>query len=161
MSWSRAEVQALATRAARGAGAPAAQAVHFGRAAALHLARGRPASEVSQALAALPEGPVLRLPLALQRLRRAGGGDEIDTGGLPDLARSYVETLGMPLTIREVSPDALIVSPTKTAPLPDPGRITGCEALIAEMTELAAHTLVPESDVSRQAGAGAGVTDTD
>jgi hypothetical protein len=42
-----------------------------------------------------------------------------------------------------------------------PRRITGCERLVRHMTGLAKAILVPESETSRRAGAGAGLTDND
>jgi hypothetical protein len=62
MTYSVNEVQMLAQKAARGAGAHPAQAAHFGRAVVCHLAAGREASDLSAALEALPGGPVQTLP---------------------------------------------------------------------------------------------------
>ena len=52
------EIEALATKAARGSGAHAAQAAAFGKATAKHLAAKRPEQDLHAALAALPEGPI-------------------------------------------------------------------------------------------------------
>lgn len=63
MSYSANEIMALASKAARGGGAPAGQANAFGRAAVVHLAEGRAESDLTHALAALPLGPILSLAI--------------------------------------------------------------------------------------------------
>lgn len=67
MSYSANEVQMLAQKAARGAGAHPAQAAHFGRALVCHLAAGRAVSDLREALALLPDGPIQTLPFAPQQ----------------------------------------------------------------------------------------------
>ncbi|MCH2165890.1 MAG: hypothetical protein MK098_14785 [Marinovum sp.] len=59
MSYSAAELYALATRAARGAGFPAAQAGLFGGALVQHLSQGRDESDLMRVLDAAPSGPIL------------------------------------------------------------------------------------------------------
>ncbi|GFE51466.1 hypothetical protein So717_32190 [Roseobacter cerasinus] len=164
MSWSRAEVSALAAKAARGAGAPAAQAALFGQAAALHLAQGRRAEALTEALDMLPEGPIGSLPLVLQRaLPEAAVGNvvDVDWDGDRELAQSYVDTLPVPCVVRTQGVDKLtlgFVGSERPLPL---RRISGCDALIAQMTKLARRTFVPESAASRLSGAGAGLSDND
>ncbi|MGX9357101.1 hypothetical protein ACS3SW_18605 [Roseobacteraceae bacterium S113] len=63
MSYSCTETLALATKAARGAGCPPAQAARFGQALLHHLGQGRSERAVTDALAALPAGPLLTLAL--------------------------------------------------------------------------------------------------
>lgn len=166
MSWSRAEVLALATKAARGGGAPPAQAALFGRVVAIHLGQGRDAAALKHALDALPGGAILRMPLLLQRLAARGTAQlslEMPTGGQPALLQSYLETLPNLTRVVAVHTDILEVALETTASAPSPklSRIEGCEALLAHMTDLAARTFVPDSETSRQAGAGAGLTDND
>ncbi|WP_299862298.1 hypothetical protein [uncultured Roseobacter sp.] len=168
MSWSRAEVLALATKAARGAGAPPAQAAHFGRAAAIHLGQRRDAAALGQALDALPAGAIMRMPLQLQELLLAARSTaqhrlEIPTGGQPSLLRSYLETLPHVSEVVAAQEDSLevTVDTTTLAPSLRLGRVEGCAALLAQMTALAARTFVPDSETSRRAGAGAGTSDND
>jgi hypothetical protein len=62
MTWSEAEILALATKAARGARAPPEQAARFGQAAVAHLHAGRGEPALIAALDALPGGPILTHP---------------------------------------------------------------------------------------------------
>lgn len=164
MTWSRAEVAALAAKAARGAGAPAGQAALFGQAAALHLGQGRRADALAQALEALPEGAICDLPLILQTVlaeAKPGGRVEVSWAGDRDLAQSYFETLRVHCVVEMQSAEKLTFNLTEDdRPLPLQ-RIGSCDALIAQMTKLAARTFVPESAASRLAGAGAGLSDND
>jgi len=57
------EIEGLAQKAARGGGAYPAQAAHFGRAVVCHLAAGRDAGPVIEALRALPGGVIQTSPL--------------------------------------------------------------------------------------------------
>ena len=165
MSWSANEVQALATKAARGAGAPAGQAAAFGRAAVCHLTGARAPDDLATALDALPEGPILAIPLALTALVEQATGDVV-TGVLPSecpaLAQSYVDALPYVQTARGTA-NGLEVSLQLTTPAPRAPlrRLNLPDTLAALMTELAARTFVPESEASRLAGAGAGLTDND
>lgn len=164
MSWSRAEILALATKAARGAGAPAGQAALFGEAVALHLGQGRGADAVSAALDALPEGPISTLPLVMQTvvpMAQEGGEAKVEWPGDTDLARSYFDALPLECTVqREGATGLTLTFATRERPL-SLHRITDCDDLIAKMTELAARTFVPESAASRLSGAGAGLSDND
>lgn len=60
MSFSINEIQNLASKAARGAGAPPAQAARFGRAVVYHVRAGRAERDILDAIDALPHGPILR-----------------------------------------------------------------------------------------------------
>lgn len=64
MTFSVNEIQMLAQKAARGAGAHPAQAAHFGRAVVCHLAAGRAGADLTAALDTLPDGPIQTLPFA-------------------------------------------------------------------------------------------------
>lgn len=166
MSWSRAEVLALAAKAARGGGAPPAQAALFGRAVAIHLGQGREAAALEHALDTLPAGAILRMPLQLQQLAASSmthHSVEMPTGGQPDLLQSYLETLPHVARVLAVRSDSLEVTLDTTALAPPQTlrRIKGCEALLEHMMVLAARTFVPDSETSRRAGAGAGVSDND
>ncbi|WP_425038213.1 DUF3726 domain-containing protein [Primorskyibacter sp. S187A] len=72
MSHSVNEIEALATKAARGAGAPPAQAAKFGQAAVRHLAASRAEAALIDALQALPGGPILQFALRPDRAHPLG-----------------------------------------------------------------------------------------
>lgn len=165
MSWSRAEIAALAGKAARGVGAPPAQAALFGAAAALHLAQGRDPDLLTEALSAVPGGAIIALPLVLQQVLLASRTDaevEIAWDGDVDLLRSYLDTLHFACQLETDRPEKVTARfVPKTAAEQTPCRICGCEALLAQMTGLAARTLVPDSAASRSGGAGARTGDDD
>lgn len=149
------EVMTLAAKAARGAGAPPAQAAQFGQAAVQHLCAGRPEKELRGALEALPEGPILSLPLLL------ADADEgfVESEGFEGLARSYVEALPF-----KASLDAdMMLRCDRAVPArrKSPARCRLSNDLMELWCDLAARLLVPESDSSRRSGAGAGLTDND
>ncbi len=161
MSWSGAEVMALASKAARGAGAPAGQAARFGQVAAAHLGAGRPASDLSVALADLPAGAILDYPLLLDTALAQIAAKADTPQPLPGdaLMLSYVETLPFQAAL---TVDQQLTVAFETPRVPDAARrIVGCDVLIDQMQTLAARTFVPESDSSRQSGAGAGLLDND
>ncbi|TMM55270.1 hypothetical protein [Sulfitobacter sabulilitoris] len=166
MSWSMTEWAALAAKAARGAGAPPAQAQAFGRAAAQHLAQGRAAEDLARALGALPGGPILSLPPALIAAQVDAGTGLQTTLAAPDgpaLAQSYVEGLPWRVTVLRAEGGTLCFALDTGTPAPraTPARLTPPPALVKRMEALAERTFVPETDASRQRGAGAGLTDSD
>lgn len=168
MSWSQAEISALATKAARGAGAPPEQAARFGQAAAAHLAQGRAASEIDQALRALPEGPILRFGRDIDRVKMAALAMadtcvDVRVDDCAALFDSYLSALPFEVKTTAIEPDHIrvVTGNDRGAACKPVGRISGCDRLIARMSDLAARTFVPESDASRRAGAGAGLTDND
>jgi hypothetical protein len=165
MTWSANEVMTLASKAARGAGAPPAQAYDFGRATVCHIQAGRDLTAIQQALDALPDGPIMDLPIAFMRVLECEGGQitsQLDPKGWLPLAQSYVDASAVAMeakttgTMLHITAD--LQTPARKAPL---GRITLPDDLSLKMTNLAARILVPESDASRLAGAGAGLTDND
>lgn len=163
LNWSKAEIEALAGKAARGAGAPPAQAARFGVAAAHHLVSGRDAESLERALADATNGPILAYPLALDAVLADGGCGALDDVGETPLLLSYIEVLPFAARLTSDGSGSLwlevdLACPRKTLPI---ARITGCDALVAQMQALAARTLVPESEQSRAAGAGAGLVDND
>lgn len=131
MSYSVNEVQMLAQKAARGGGAYAAQAAHFGLAVVTHLAAGRATEDLEQALRDLPEGPIQTLPFQVT-----------PTPG--SLGETYT---------------ALRLPPEERAALPE--RLEVPEKFISLLQTLAQKTYVPSSVASRASGAGAGLTDND
>ncbi len=157
------EVMSLAARAARGAGAPPAQAAAFGRAAMFHLAAGRAAGTLTAALEALPRGAILSLPLVFIRVLTEECSDtplppDVDTA----LVQSYAEAQTFLTTLHPEGPQMQITVDRKSAsPGPAISRITMSEDLFTFLNHLAAGILVPESEASRIGGAGAGLTDND
>lgn len=152
----------LATKAARGAGAPPAQAAQFGAAARWHLGMGQRLEALDQALNALPDGPILTLPLALaQMVEQARGGKY--HGPLPvpvcALTISYLATL--PYAAQMDAQGLVTLDPTTPAPRQPPVRIDLSDTAYQRWSALAARLLVPESEASRLSGAGAGLTDND
>lgn len=156
------EVTTLAAKAARGVGAPPAQADDFGRAAAQHLGAGRALEDLRSALDNVPNGPIILFPLALLALaERAEDGRAqgwVDALNLPELLHSYVEVMGCAAFCdgRKVTLDLNAPAPRRPA-----HRIEIPEALAADWSALAARLLVPETEASRTRGAGAGITDND
>ena len=166
MTRSANEVMTLAAKAARGAGAPPAQAAEFGRAAVCHLIAGRDVADLWTALEALPKGPILTLPLAFARFAQ-GAVDGVASGTVPGvsdvaLAQSYADALPYANT-SETGSEGLQLSLeiSKPATRPKITRVDLPEDLAAWMKTLAARTFVPESEASRLAGAGAGLSDND
>ncbi|UWR23356.1 hypothetical protein [Sulfitobacter sp. S190] len=163
MSYSENEVATLASKAARGVGAPVQQAGEFGRAAAVHLQADRDVLDLRRALVALPLGPIIDLPRRIQAIAEnaRGGRAEayFETGGWVPLARSYVECLPYEamLNLRM----ELLLDLTLPVPRRTPARIELSDEIYAEWTEQAQRTMVPDSEASRNAGAGAGLTDND
>ena len=152
----------LASKAARGAGAPPAQSAQFGSAAVLHLAMDRDVSALNTALDALPDGPIIALPLALMRIAEAQV-EGIATGVLDQfdaaLAQTYVEAL--PCAAALTADGVVHLDLNRPAKCAVVTRIDLPEKTYAAWTPLAAVLLVPESDASRLSGAGAGLTDND
>ena len=156
------EVTALAVKAARGAGAPPAQATQFGAAAVVHLCAARDVQALDAALDAVPAGPIMEYPLALARIAEAQvegiaeGAFEVDAAAL---ARSYIEAL--PCQASLTTDHVLHLALNRPAARRDLPRIELSDEVYARWSALAAKLLVPESDASRISGAGAGLTDND
>ncbi len=132
LGWSVNEIEMLALKAARGRGAHPAQAAHFGKALVYYLAETQDAGPPRALLDALPGGSVQTLPVA-ERL------DDQDP-----MQRCY----------------AILRKPPADRPAL-PARLKCPAALMDALTNAAALTYVPNSDASRAAGAGAGLSDND
>lgn len=158
MTRSANEVAGLATKAALGAGAPPAQAALFGRAAAVHLAAARDPQALEAALAALPAGPVIEVPVALLRLAETAKPGPI-SGVAPALLQSYLAALPYQATLSAQGTVQLDLA-TPAAPIAA-ARLTLPAPLAARWSALAARLLVPETAASRSRGAGAGLSDND
>lgn len=156
------EVMVLAAKAARGAGAPPAQAAQFGAAAVVHICAGRGFDALNAALEHLPDGPILDLPLALARIAE-GAQDGHATASLgidiADLTHSYVAASPYQADLTQ---DGILTldlnTPASRAPVQ---RIDLPAEIYEAWSVLAARLLVPESAASRLSGAGAGLSDND
>lgn len=162
MTRSANEVMVLASKAARGAGAPPAQAAQFGAAAVTHLTAGRDIAVLDAALAALPLGPIIALPLALTRI--AEGQVEGIAEGVIDpiyhvLAQSYVAAL--PCVAALTAEGVVHLDLNRPALRATVERIDLPIQTYTDWSALAAALLVAESEASRQSGAGAGLSDND
>ena len=170
MMRSRSEVQALVLRAARGAGLPEDAA----RAAAAALARDPAcAGGIAAALAApAPAAFTIvgdRLHLVVTPVIWAGPmiRDALDAGAV----RIVAAGVDCPALLAAMMPDAtltwngaeaIVESVADATPPPVPRGPVDIDAVAwAALEALAARTLVPETDLSRIAGAGSGVRDTD
>ncbi len=160
------EVATLAAKAARGAGAPPAQAATFGKAALSHLGAGCAPGDIAAALEALPGGPILDLPLRLARLLEQNTADTaehvIPPGPFAALELSYCYAQPFAAKGRTVDKDIHLTmflhQPAQPRPMP---RVEIPDELVVFMQSLAAKTLVPDSATSREKGAGGGPTDND
>ncbi|MDA7426184.1 hypothetical protein [Thalassococcus lentus] len=174
MTHSATEIAALAQKAARGAGFPAAQAEHFGRVAALHLGAGRDEAALLDALQDPSDSAILRLPLLMDDVLRAVAlaGKDVSLSlhpGDEHLVLSYARWLPMRLTACAVRPETdshqarleLSADPAVPARPALPARISASPDLMETMGALAAKTYVPATEASRSAGAGAGDIDND
>jgi hypothetical protein len=156
------EVTGLAAKAARGAGAPPAQAAQFGAAAAVFLQRGGDPHSLTAALAALPAGPVMALPVALARLAETqtdGSAQGVLGVDHDELFYSYIAAL--PCHARITQDGVVRLDLNRPAPRGAGGRIDLPDDVIAAWSILAARILVPDTASSRASGAGAGLSDND
>lgn len=156
------EVMVLASKAARGAGAPPAQASQFGAAVVTYLSMGGSVEALDAALAAVPEGPIMALPLAIARIAESHV-DGIASGpfesGDRAMALSYAAAL--PCQARLSQSGILHLDLNRPALRPEVTRIDLPDETYAGWSSLAASLLVPDSEASRQSGAGAGLSDND
>ena len=160
MTRSANEVMVLAGKAARGAGAPPAQAAMFGAAAVWCLAQGHPVSLLDDALGALPRGPIIALPLTLAQISETA--KEARASGMIEatpLARGYVATTAYKADIDSLGRVTMDLNQPRVRVVPQ--RIDLPADVYSRWSALAARLLVPESDASRLSGAGAGLTDND
>lgn len=156
------EVMVLATKAARGAGVPPAQAAQFGKAVVIHLSTGGTVEALDAALNAAPDGPIMALPLAIARVAEAQRGGIAKGTLLRDplgLAQSYVAGLPCEADLRRDG--TLHLDLNRPALRPVVSRIDLPDETYEAWSALAAKLLVPDSDASRNSGAGSGESDND
>jgi hypothetical protein len=129
-----------------------------------HLHAQRDVAKLWEALEALPHGPILTLPLAFARLTE--NVEQTQAKGVihsqDTLVLSYAEALPFAQT-HEIRADGVYVVVNQTTPATrrSRARVDLPDDLANWMSTLAARTFVPESEASRLAGAGAGLTDND
>ncbi|MEL6958583.1 MAG: DUF3726 domain-containing protein [Pseudomonadota bacterium] len=104
------------------------------------------------------------VPVALDAVAAGQGPREVTADAA--IIRAYIAYYEVQLRKRLIwseTRDGAIFSHFEDGPVAHSvlGRRSMPEALHAHLTELAKNTLVPETDASRQAGAGAGLTDND
>jgi hypothetical protein len=160
MTRSANELAMLAEKAARGAGAPPAQAAMFGRAALCHLRQGRAADTLRAALEALPEGPVLDLYRLFLAASLQGEPVEVLCAADPELLQSYAEAQRA-MTVYDPASSTVTTDPTTPAARLPLARLDVPPDLLEDLQTKAARLLVPETAASREGGAGAGLLDND
>jgi len=161
------EVMTLAAKAARGAGAPSAQASRFGEAALCHFVANRDPQPLKQALDDLPMGAILDLPVYLMSCAEAATNGVFEGISLRHkdaaLFDSYLDALPYGSDSRLIEGGGVrfrLFFNQPQRPVP-PARVDLPDPLARHLQSLAARILVPESDASRRSGAGAGLTDND
>ncbi len=180
VSWSLGEISALAIKAVRGSGLPWGLAEEAGWALRWLGRAGQPGPA---ALArALRADDLSALLLGVQAADRGGIDGDLGPVGEPLLAVPFltrcvppgaawsVETDGGAFRVWQTGCDPVpvgqVLRKIGEGPAPDPlpslgNRIAGDAAAIAVLTRFAARTYAPATEASRQAGAGAGLTDND
>lgn len=154
------EVQGLLTKAARGAGAQAAQAAQFGKAGTFHLAAQGQVRDLQAALAELPQGAIVDIPVIIQHhiecVESVAPSIDLTTFSL---VAAYLAA--HPFALCTLSPTTARLDP-KDISRPDlPARLDVEDATWEAWGILAQRIFVPETEQSRAAGAGAGLTDND
>ena len=153
------EVEALLTKAARGCGADAAQAARFGRGAVMHLCMEGETAPIHAALAALPLGVIVEYTARIQQGLSQAIGDTVLFPADDPLWTSYLTALPYRLSRASQAEYAIHLNVYEKAA--QPARLQVSATDMGQWQALAAKTFVPESEQSRLAGAGAGLTDND
>jgi hypothetical protein len=135
----------------------------FGRVVVCHLVAGRDIADLSNALSALPNGPIISLPQQFNALAETAENGHAHARLSNDaLMLSYAQTLPYSCDARiDVDAVHLTLNLMRPAARLKQTRVTLPQAFAKDLGRMAAKILVPESDVSRQSGAGAGLTDND
>ena len=170
---SRGETFALILRAGRGAGLPQGHAEDVARAAVIALAADPSCAVGIVAALSAPQAPVtcrddgatLHFPAAPVAWAGPMIRDALGAGE----ARIVAEKVDCPALLAAMLPGAAfdrdgakVIVRRQGQPSPTPrGPLDVAPAFLAACEALAARTLVPDTDLSRQAGAGAGGRDAD
>lgn len=151
------EIEALVLKAARGGGVP------LGHAEDLAAASGYLDLDALTVCPCKEGDGALEIPRAIDSVL-AGIGPQMvvaQGGVVAAYCAAVTAQTGEPLDWAE-TPDGIVIERSEKGDLPKPlGRRVIPQALADHLAEMAAKTLVPESEASRQAGAGAGLTDND
>lgn len=171
--WAQNEVGAMVAKAARGAGFPVGQAEDLGRVAVYLAASGGDCRLISAALQEEPApvdvnwgteaisvnaGPAILIgPIVCDAFALGCTRAKLADAEQVLLICAYLAQAGIAATVQgaEVMRDAQGLEPGA------PGPVEIADEDWAIWADLAARTYVPESDASRAAGAGAGLTDND
>jgi hypothetical protein len=154
------ELQGLLSKAARGAGAPAAQAARFGQAGVYHLAQGGDEGDLDAALSERDLDCILDIPVLIQGVAMEGEGINLRLKPpIHPLANAYCAALPQAATVMQDG--SISIDPDTLQRPPLPARLTVSMRSVTLWQALGAKTFVPETEQSRLAGAGAGLTDND
>lgn len=158
MEMSANEIEMLVLKAARGGGCP------LGLAEDLAVAIGFvDLEELSRC--PCDSGAVEAIPSALDRLVTDGTAQKLRAD--PALVAGYVAAFSRQIgtvAVEDAHDGTVTMAPAALPPATDPrplGRRVLRPDLLAHLQDMAARTLVPETEASRVAGAGAGLTDND
>ncbi|WP_377507928.1 DUF3726 domain-containing protein [Octadecabacter sp. R77987] len=165
------EVQGLVLKAARGAGVPLGHAEDIAAAMPDYIALGGDMGALAAALdcphTAWTDGhgcAVMAGPTAIDLVRAGQGEQRINGADLPLLfvgLVSMANRFGAGLAC-DVQDDCVVIAVGQGATVTLAiGPVTVEGAAWAALMKLAARTFVPETETSRAAGAGAGLTDND
>mgnify|MGYP003671875603 FL=1 len=164
------EVQGMVLKAARGAGVPLGHCEDISAAMPDYIALGGDMSALVAALQRPHEpwtdsgGTVMAGPTAIDLARAGQGAQRINRADLPLLLLALVSRanrFGAGL-ICDVQGDCVVIAAGQGASVDLPaGPVDIDGGAWAGLAALAALTLVPETETSRAAGAGAGLTDND
>lgn len=151
------EIEVLFLKAARGGGLPLGAAEDLCAAARyldLNAVRCCP----------VECGLALAVPAALDQVIAGHGPQEVsgDAAVIAAFLAAAEAAYGRAITV-EPAPDGVVIHGLAEAKAAEPAlsRREVPEALLTHLEEMAARLLVPETDASRAAGAGAGLTDND
>lgn len=153
------ELTGMIQKAARGADIPLGHADELANAGARLIASGGDAGEVSRALQD-PTGIAMKGPAIIDAVLAAGKEVILHDADTPALMLAMVAARGADVVARIDGID-VIVSPGQADGASVTGPVTVPEEDWNIWSELAAKTYVPATEASRNAGAGAGLTDND
>lgn len=164
MSWT--EVQALGVKAASGAGVPPAQALAFGAMLARHVADQGPQGVIETALN--DPGRIVALAHRVETIVEAASVTSKSVDAIEDDAGTRAMLIswlaGLPCKAElDVAGSKVRINLSLTEPNTRgrPERLVLNPGLADRLNMLAAKTYVPDSDMSRAGGAGAGQMELD
>lgn len=153
------EVEMVLAKAARGNGAGVADAQRFAKAGAMCLCAGDGADLINEALVELPVGLIVEYATRIQKRLSDTAEDSVIFPSGDPLWVGYIRSL--PYKSEEGPKGEYTVSLGAFGKLSRPARLYIPDDTMTYWQALAAKTYVPETEQSRNAGAGAGLTDND